>query len=293
MARLSITETFEANHGSFDIQKTVYSVAICLEGEIKNGFVQGLDSLSLRQALLSVTSSLEDKYLDDIVGRVTNEHIGLYVLHKLRNHPISAARINGDGHDVEVYSSDIDHATYPARLLYQRARSLLYRDKVDDAIEVVSEAIGADHSFAPAYNLRGRCQRTKERWDIALPDFIRATELDPGFGEAYRNIGNSLYYLNRTDEMFFAFSKAIELMPNSALAINNRGFAYQRLAEWDLALADHSRAVELDPNYAEAHRDKAVALGFLGRVKEADEHERIAKELKRTGQDTYAKKVFY
>jgi hypothetical protein len=36
-----------------------------------------------------------------------------------------------------------------------------------------------------------------------------------------------------------------------------------------------------------------VVLRFLGRVEEADEHERIAKELKRTEQDTYAKKVFY
>lgn len=293
MARLSIMETFEANHGSFNIRRDEYTVTVFVQGSIENGFVCGLDSTLLKKLLSNVTTSLRNQYLDDIVGRATNEHIGLYVCYQLREQPISKVKITEDGHDVEVYSSDIDHATYPARLLYERARSLLYRDKIDDAVKVDSEAIGADPSFAPAYNLRGRCQRTKERWDLALPDFIRATELDPGFGEAYRNIGNALYHLDRTDEMIPAFSRAIELMPNSALAINNRGFAYQRLSEWELALDDHNRAIVLDPNYAEAHSDKAVTLRILGRVKEVGEHERIAKELKRTGQDTYAKKQFY
>jgi tetratricopeptide (TPR) repeat protein len=293
MAQLSIRETFESDHGSFSIRKTIYTIALYIEGEIINGFVRGLDSLPLKQALLYVTSSLEGKYLDDIVGRATNENIGLYILYQLREYPISMIRISGDNHDVEVHSSDIDHTIYSARLLYERARSLLFRDKIDDAFEVVSEAIDADTSFAPAYNLRGRCHRIKERWDLALTDFIKATELDQGYGEAYRNVGNALYYLDQIDEMILAFSSAVDLMPDSELAVNNRGFAYQRLGEWDLALNDHSRAIELNPNYAEAHCDKAVVLRFLGRVEEADEHERIAKELKRTEQDTYAKKVFY
>lgn len=252
-----------------------------------------MDSSLLRQELVRLISSLEGRYLDDIVGRATNEHIGLYVLHQLRKHPISIVRINGDNHNVEVYSSDIDHTTYPARLLYERARSLLYRDRADDAIEIVSESIVVDSSFAAAYNLRGRCQRTRERWDLALPDFVRATELDPEFGEAYRNVGNTLYYLNRTDEMIPAFSRAVELLPESALAINNRGFAYQRLKEWELALIDHTKAVDLDPNYAEAHRDKATVLRIIGRVEEAEKYEKVARELKKTGKDTYAKKLFY
>lgn len=293
MARLSIRETFEANHGSFDIRRDSYVVVVYVTGPVENGFVLGLDSRILREKLSNVISSLNGRYLDDIVGRATNENIGLYVFHQLQEHPISNMRIVGDQHDVEIYPQDIGHRTYPSRLLYERARSLLYRNRVDDAIDVVSEAINADNTLSHAYNLRGRCNRTKERWDLALPDFKKAIELDPEFGEAYRNLGNALYYLDRTAEMIPALTRAVDIMPDSALAINNRGFAYQRLEEWELALSDHTKAVELDPNYAEAHNDKAIVLEVLGRTEEAGEHKRIAKELRRTGQDTYAKKLFH
>ncbi|MFA4819438.1 MAG: tetratricopeptide repeat protein [Candidatus Aenigmatarchaeota archaeon] len=292
MAQLSIDDNFSAYHGSFDIRRDTYAVAVCVEGSIVNGFVRGLDSTSLRCALSSVTSALEDRYLDDVVGRATNEHIGLYILHQLLLHPLSLVRIVGDGHGIEVYPTDIS-ANYPTRLLYERARSLLYRDKPAEAIKIVSQSIDSDNTFAPAYNLRGRCHRTTGQWHAALPDFEKAISLDPNFGEAYRNAGNALYYLGRTDEMIDAFTKAVELMPTSALAINNRGFAHQRLQEWELALADHTRALELDYNYAEAHTDMAAALKALGRAEEAIEYESLAQELHVTGRDTYATKLFY
>lgn len=293
MARLSVSMTFEASHGSFDIRKDIYNAIIYVEGAVRNGFVLGLDSAVLRKSLSDITSYLASQYLDDIVGRATNENLGLYMLHRLQLYPISAIRIVGDGHDVELFPSDINNITYPARLLYERARSLLYRDRTDDAILVSSEAISEDGTFAPAYNFRGRCNRTKERWDLALPDFEKAAELDHEFGESYRNIGNALLHLGRENEMIPAFSKAMDLMPESALAVNNRGFAYQRLGEWELALTDHARAVELDPNYAEAHGDMAAVLKVFRRMEESREHERISEELQTTGQDTYAKKPFY
>ena len=293
MARLSVSEKFEAFHGSFDAHNDTYTVSIRINGPVRDSFVAGMDSAALRENLSLTLRGLSATYLDDIVGRATNENIGLYLFHQLRKLPISAIRILGGGHEIEVYSADIDHSTYPARLLYERARSLLYRDRAVDAIGIVSKSIDLDNIFPPAFNLRGRCNRTMNRWDLALPDFEEAVRLNPEFGEAYRNIGNALYYLGRIGETAAAFNRAIDLMPTSALAINNRGFAYQKLGEWELALTDHKCAIDLDPNYAEAHKDKAVALIALGRTAEACEEEKTAKELKLTGKDTYAKKIFY
>ncbi len=292
MARLFAEDKFTASHGSFKVRSDTYVVRAYVEGGIENSFVRGVDTAHLRSALSYVTTSLENRYLDDIVGRATNENIGLYILYHLLPHLISGVRVTGDGHGTEVFQSDV-HSNFPSCLQYERARSLLYRDKINEAIDAASESISLDETFAPAYNLRGRCNRTKEQWEISLSDFETAVKLDPNFGEAYRNLGNALLYLGRTDKMIAAFSRAIEIMPQSALAINNRGFAYQRLKEWDMALRDHTLATELDLNYAEAHLDRATALKELGRTEEAAEHYRLAQELRTTGRDTYATKLFY
>lgn len=293
MARLLISEQFNAYHGSFDVRKGFYTVTISVEGSIKNGFVMDQDSSALKKALSSIVYELEEKYIDDIVGRATNEHIGLYILHRLMNLHVSIVQINSDGYEVEVYSADMNNEKYPSRLLYERARSLLYRDKIDDAIITVSKSIELDEKFASGYNLRGRCNRVREKWNLSLQDFLKAVELDPDLGEAHRNIGNAFLYLGRAEETIPEFSIAVKLMPDSALAVNNRGFAYQKLEEWNLALQDHFRAIEIDPNYAEAHKDIAFALRSLDREREAIEHENIFQELRNSGKDTYSKKIFY
>lgn len=292
MAILFIEDKFTAPHGSFNVRNDTYGVRAYVEGDIENSFVRGVDAEHLQGALSDVTTSLENRYLDDIVGRATNENIGLYILYHLLPYLVTGVRVTGDGHGTEILHSDV-HPNFSSRLQYECARSLLYRGKINEAIDAASKSISLDETFAPAYNLRGRCNRTKERWEISLPDFETSVELDPNFGEAYRNLGNALLHLGRTDETIAAFSRAIEIMPESALAINNRGFAYQRLKEWNLALRDHALAIELDPSYAEAHSDFATAMKELGRFEEVVEHDRLAQELRATGRDTYVTKLFY
>lgn len=292
MAKLFVDDKFTAMHGSFRVRRDAYGVSAYVEGTVENSFVQGVDSAHLKDALSSVTTSLQDRYLDDIVGRATNENIGLYILYHLMQHPVAGVVVTGDGHGIEIFQHDI-HPNFPARLQYECARSLLYRDRVDEAIEAASKSIHLDNTFAPAYNLRGRCNRTREQWRASLPDFETAVNLDTNFGEAYRNLGNALLYLGRTDEMLPAFSRAVDIMPASALAVNNRGFAYQRLGEWEKALRDHIMATDIDPNYAEAHFDMAAALKALGSPEKAAVQIQIAKELHATGKDTYAAKLFY
>src|SRR3989344_7247309 len=171
MKKLKKSKNFEAHHGSFDVRRDAYIATAFIQGPIQNGFVHGLDSDSIRKHLAATAGELSGKYLDDIVGRGTNENIALYFLYAMRGNPLSSLEIDGCDHSVTVFPSDIDYELYPARLLYERARSLLHREKVDGATEVVSQAIKIDNKFPSAFNLRGRCYRTKERWDRTLPDF--------------------------------------------------------------------------------------------------------------------------
>jgi len=289
MALLEIIKKFTASHGSRTLRTNEFKIRITLEGKIINGFVEGVDYDEPKKCLERVLSSLEDKYLNDIVGRATNENIAQYIFYQLRGVPLHSLTLSeGEEQSVTIFPSDINFEDYPSQFHLNKGYSLLLREKPDSAIEEIDKAIGLKGNLAEAYNLRGRCKKYLNRYDLALPDFLKAIEINPEFGEAYRNLGNAYYYLDKLDLMIPAFTKAVELMSNSALAFNNRGFAYQRLEKWESALADHNKAIELDPDYEEAYRDRATAYEVLGKKELAMEDFLKAKELKESGKDTFA-----
>ena len=289
MARLGIIQKFKATHGSRSLRTHEFTVEIKLEGEITNGFVGGVDYDKPQKELERVLSSLNEQYLDDIVGRATNENIAQYIFYQLRKLTLHSLTVSeGDEQYVRIFPSDINLEGYPAQLHFNKGQSLLLREKPGLAITELDQAIALRENFAEAYNLRGRCKKYLEGYGSALSDFLKAIEINPEFGEAYRNLGNAYYSLNKLDLMIPAFTEAVERMPTSALAFNNRGFAYQRLQEWELALADHNKAIELDPHYEEAYRDRAIAYEDLGKKELAEKDEAKAKEIRDSENGTFA-----
>lgn len=288
MALLGIIAEFEANHGSRKICKDRFTIELVINGPIKNGFVAEVDYVNPKNRLNEVISELSGKYLDDIVGRATNENIVQYLMFNLRDLPLHSIKVSeGDGIYVKIPSDEFNAEIYPAQLSYNLGHSFLLREKPEEAKEYFTKAIALNDQFAEAYNLRGRCFKYLDDYHSALSDFLKATEINPEFREAWRNLGNAYLYLERFDEMVTAFDKSIELMPNSPLAINNRGYGYFMKGEYELALKDHEKAVKIDPNYAEAHYDRAMTLKALGRDKEAQEALSESERLKQTAQDTY------
>jgi len=294
MARLGILDNFTATHGTRCLREDMFGVEVIFSGKIRNGFVDGLDYDSPVSALRGVLSSMNGAYLDDIIGRATDEDIALYILFSLRKWlPHSVRVYEGNSKYVEVSPSDLDFNEYPSYLALSKAKSLLMRERPSDAIEELNQIISMNHDFADAYNLRGRCHKYMDRYDLALLDYMRALIINPDFGEAYRNLGNAYYYLDDNDQTIPVFTKAIELMPNSALAYNNRGFAYQKLEEFELAAQDHTKAIEIDPNYAEAYGDRGDVFMALGMKDLAERDYQKARELADSGNDTYAGIVMY
>ena len=288
MALLGIIAEFKAEHGSKEIRKDNFTIELVIDGQIKNGFVTGVDYVKPKKRLNDVVSELSRKYLDDIVGRATNENIAQYFMFNLRDLSPHSIRVSeGKGIYVELSSDEFNAEMYTAQLSYNLGYSFLLRENPEKAKEHFSEAVSLNDKFAEAYNLRGRCFKYLNDYQSALSDFLKAIEINPDFGEAWRNLGNAYLYLERFDEMIPAFDRSIELMPDSALAINNRGYGYFVKEEYELALRDHEKAVEIDPNYVEAHYDKAMALKALGRDKEAQKALSESERLKQSAQDTY------
>ncbi len=289
MACISLTSDFHATHGSRDKRETAYRLEIKIGGEIIEGFVVGMDYDYAIRMLEETVSSLQGKYLDDVVGRATDENIALYIMNELKSLPLMSVKVvEDDKRFVEVFPTDFDEVRYPSVLEFNKGQSLLLREMPDQAIEHLDNATEIDPEFAEAFNLRGRCQKYLDRYDLAMLDYFRALMIDPEYGEAYRNLGNAYYYLDMTDQMIPVFTKAVELIPDSALAYNNRGFAYQKIGEFELALADHDKAIELDPSYAEAYLDRSNAHKALGHGTLAENDFMVFKQLTDSGADTYS-----
>lgn len=288
MALLGIISEFEATHGSRQKRRDKFTIEVVLKGPIEGGFVRGIDHAKPAEKLNEIVGSLEGRYLDDIVGRATNENIAQYFMFNLRDLPLHAIKVvEGRGAYVEVSAQEFDSERYPAQLSYNLGLSLLLRTSPERAKEHLTKAINSDERFAEAHNLRGRCFKYLNDYESALRDFLCAIEIRPDFGEAWRNVGNALLYLERFEEMEQAFNKCVELMPDSALAINNRGYGHYVRGKYELALEDHKRAIEIDPKYAEAHYDRAMALKALGNNRESEEALAESKRLKETQEDTY------
>jgi len=289
MAKLGISGNFKAKHGTKNIREDVFTIELRFAGEIHGDFVAGINHNNPRTELDKLMAGMNGCYLDDIVGRATNENIGLYFLHSLRGlKPESVVVWEGENQYAEVFPSDLEVERYPSGLEIKRARSLLMRGKPAGARATLDHVLSIDPDFADAFNLRGRCHKYLGSWDAALLDFMRALIINPELGEAYRNLGNAYLYTGDAIQMISAFTKAIELMPDSSLAFNNRGFAYQKIGRFEEAAEDHSRAIELDPNYAEAYRDRSEAYRALGMIEKADADCLKADELAKSGKDTYA-----
>lgn len=288
MALLGIITEFEATHGSREIRRGRFTIELVINGPIENGFVAGIDYVKPKERLSEVVSGLTRKYLDDIVGRATNENIAQHLMFNLRDLPLQTIRVSeGNGIYVEISANEFNAEMYPAQLSYNLGHSFLLRENLEEAKKYFTEAIALNNRFAEAHNLRGRSFKYLNDYESALSDFLKAIEINPNFGEAWRNLGNVYLYLERFNEMVPAFDRSVELMLNSALAINNRGYCYFVKGEYEFALSDHKKAIEIDPNYAEAHYDKSITLKALGRDKEAQEALSESERLKQSAQDTY------
>ena len=97
MALLEIIKKFIASHGSRMLRTNEFKVGITLEGKIINGFVGGVDYDEPKKCLERVLSSLENQYLDDIVGRATNENIAQYIFYQLRQLSIHSLTVSKGG----------------------------------------------------------------------------------------------------------------------------------------------------------------------------------------------------
>ncbi len=173
---------------------------------------------------------------------------------------------------------------------YLRGRQLFHqitRRSIDAARAAFRHAIDIDPEYARAYAGLADCESyIYAFWDhvpevIARADAasLRALELDPNLAEAHVSRGEALNLLGRPAEAAREFEHAIELNPGLFEAYYFYGrtcFAHGQFAEAiDLFLKAH----QVRPEDYQALVLAAIVQRELGRIKEADETDRLAIEV--------------
>jgi tetratricopeptide (TPR) repeat protein len=148
-----------------------------------------------------------------------------------------------------------------------------------ESLAALNRALTLNTDDAAIWYNRGVVLANLDRNDEALAAFDLALTLDQGLANAWYNKGTVLGKLKRYDEALAAFDRALALDPRKAVAWGNKGSVLLRLKEYQEALAVVDRALAIDPSIVSNWSIKAKALRGLGRMAEADEAERRAKEL--------------
>ncbi|HEU0291415.1 MAG TPA: tetratricopeptide repeat protein [Anaerolineales bacterium] len=126
--------------------------------------------------------------------------------------------------------------------------------------------------------------------DKAIECYSQAIRFNPYFAEAYINRG-SLYSFNDLDRAYSNYDSVIRFRPDHAEALNNRGLIYQMKGDLEHAALDFQKSLRSKPDDGNVRSSLMVVLRLLGRMDEADEQEKLARELLRTD-DEYDQACF-
>jgi tetratricopeptide (TPR) repeat protein len=129
-----------------------------------------------------------------------------------------------------------------------------------------------------AWNNVGAEMAYQDRYEEAVPYYIKALELRPDYEIARNNLGVAYLNTGRPGKALPHSLKAVELKPNASSFHFNLGNVYWDLEQFENAAEHYRRAVELNPGYLVARQQLALTLARLNRPREAaDEFEQVAR----------------
>ena len=286
MAEMIIKGLFKARHGTQKIIQSEYEICVVIRGPIILGFTNHCDSARIEEKLNKLCLSIEDCYLDDLLGRATHEMIGLWFFHHM-GVQIDEISVNADDMQVKVGKEDYFCYDYESVLYQHKAMTAFLRGNLSESEKFINLSIQRDANNVNAYLIRGRIYRYTERYFQAASDFQKVISICPQWSEGYRNMGNIRLFLGDYGKMISYFEKAVQLAPYSSLAQNNLGYAYEVIKDYEKGYIHCCRAIELNPNYYEAHMDLADICKALHRDEEALLHQSIGQKLKKQNKNRY------
>jgi predicted O-linked N-acetylglucosamine transferase (SPINDLY family) len=163
--------------------------------------------------------------------------------------------------------------------LLGQARALIERGEPAAAAARLEAACREAPDSAEAHFLYGACCHALGRLDDALRAFDRAAELDAANLQAARGAIAVLAQLGRTDEALTRCRKLVERAPADPQVRFNLGLVHEARGELVAALGSYDAALALAADHRPALLNRGLALTRLGRLFEAYENNRRARDL--------------
>jgi tetratricopeptide (TPR) repeat protein len=139
--------------------------------------------------------------------------------------------------------------------------------------------VGRRLTVGERYYERGLDQYAKNKLDQAIADLDQAILTDPQNGEFYAARGLMLLQQNRSDEAEEDFAYGLELDPTQWLVYYGRGMRAFRGSQYSDAVDQFSRAARIEPQRAEIYFYRAVAFYQMGNPEEAIRDIEFAEQL--------------
>jgi len=165
---------------------------------------------------------------------------------------------------IDLFTQAIARNPRLAFAYYNRGNAYQLRKQPKEAIDDYSEAIGINPDFALAFMNRGVAHSTQNNLEDALRDLNKAVELAPRNLDGYYNRAMVFTQLGRLLEATEDYSVAIQLNERDVELYIARGRVWESLDEIDKAIADYTNALAIDPANDKAHR-RLKQLGAQGR----------------------------
>ena len=151
--------------------------------------------------------------------------------------------------------------------------------KYDQALEVLTDSIRLDSSYAFAWQNRGLTWYRKGELDKASSDTEMALRLNPLNAASYNNLGMIKLDSGDSRGCLAPFDRLVDLAPAEAIAFNNRGLCHRNRGEYDDAIRDFDQSIRLNPKNDSSWSNRGTIFRLKGDLERALRDQSMAVEL--------------
>jgi len=153
-----------------------------------------------------------------------------------------------------------------------RARIFLKLNRIDEAIEECKEALEIDPEYEAAIFSLAHAYKRQKKYEEAIAGYERLIQLDPRDHKPAYNLGEIYLKMNDIDKAIFYLKKAIELEPErSSMAHNLLGTAYLEKNMTEQAEAEFNKALEMRLHIPDGHFNLALVYEERNELQKAIE----------------------
>lgn len=189
---------------------------------------------------------------------------------------LSLAGCGGAGHrsGSEPAQSGRNNALERAKIHTELGVTYYQAGRLGVALEELNEAIGADRTYAPAWNARALVHMNLREDDRAERDFKQALKLDPAGSQTKNNYGLFLCQRNRSKEGIRYLLDAVKnpLYSTPDVAYKNAALCSLNIGDKQGAEEFFLRALQLNPNQPQSLYNMAELEYGRGRYASAKQY---------------------